>query len=610
MRCDIRRIAMGSDSSHGNKGEAVLHGIGVSPGVVFGPVYVLKPEVTQIQERRLTAEDVPGEIQRLEDAVIETRRQIRRIQDNMQSRTALNDAGVLDAHMMVLDDRSFIEDIIKELLHTPRNVEHVVKVVAERYASALLAVQDEYIRERVVDVQDVARRLMRNLAGDTEFSLARLPRRHIIAASDLAPSETASLRRDRVVGFVTDLGSPTSHTAVMARALEIPAVVGMHDVTEKLDTGDEVLVDGNKGILIIKPSEETLEKYGRVAEKRRNIVKDLSALRDQPAETRDGRKIVIAANAENEHELASIREHGAEGVGLFRSEYMYLSSKGTTPDELQQAKVYSAIASGLAPATVIIRTLDLGGDKFMLDAALPRESNPFLGCRSIRLCLLYPEHFKAQLRAILRASVAGNVKIMYPMISSVGEIIKANEYLEEAKRELAAEGVPFDKNIEVGIMIEIPAAAMTADVLAPHVKFFSIGTNDLIQYTIAVDRVNERVAYLYEPTHPAVLRLIKMTIEAAHRHGIWVGVCGEMAADPMMTALLVGMGIDELSMSPSAVPLVKDAVRSMTMVQAKQLAETALEGRSAMEVLGHCRKMTEEIAPELLEIAVGNQGRS
>jgi len=404
-----------------------------------------------------------------------------------------------------------------------------------------------------------------------------------------------------VTGFATDLGSPTSHTAVMARALEIPAIVALRDVSAKVSMGDEILVDGNKGVLIIHPTPKQLQEYGRVAETRRNIERGLTSLKHEPAETKDGHRIVLSANTEGPEEVDAVMQYGAEGVGLFRSEYLYLSRHAAVSEE-EQTEVYSSVASRLAPAPVIIRTLDIGGDKLMPQDQPAREANPFLGCRSIRLSLLNPDGFKSQLRAILRASAEGNVKVMYPMISNVTEVIRANALLEQAKKELSQHRVAFQKDIEVGAMIEIPAAALTADTIAPHVSFFSLGTNDLIQYTIAVDRVNERVAYLYEPTHPAVLKLIQETVEAGHRHGIWVGLCGEMAADPLMTPLLLGMGVDEFSVAPMAVPLIKDAVRSVRHTQAKNLAVKALSCQSAVEVLSLCRRLTRRVAPEILEL--------
>jgi len=590
-----------TEHRHTAREEVVLQGIGVSPGVVIGPAYLLVPQAAKIDQRQVAADEIDAEIIRLEDALIETRRQIRKIQADIEHGVFLHDPGMLDAHLMVLDDRTLIEEFVVEIRNHRRNAAAAVKRVTDRYAEMLAAVKDDYLRERVVDIRDVACRVIRNLTGETSSSEPKLKKRHIIVASDLAPSEAAALRRDMVLGFATDLGSPTAHTAVMARAMEIPAIVSLHDVSSRVTNDDDVLIDGNKGVFIINPTPEKLREYGRVAEVRRHIQEKLTDLQHEPAETRDGHRIVLSANAEGSQEIDAVLHYGAEGIGLFRSEYLYLvSDKVVSEDE--QADVYTEVATRLAPAPVIIRTLDLGGDKYMPDGGSHKESNPFLGCRSIRLSLLYPDHFKSQLRAILRASAVGNVKVMYPMISSVEEVVRANALLEESKQELDAAGVPFRRDIEVGVMIEIPSAALTADAIAPHVKFFSLGTNDLIQYTIAVDRVNERVAYLYQPTHPAVLKLIRETVDAGHRNGIWVGLCGEMAGDPVMSPLLLGMGIDELSVAPSSVPLVKDMIRSVTYEQARRLAGEALACRSSADVAALCRSLTKEVAPELLEL--------
>jgi len=583
------------------EGETVVHGIGVSPGVVVGPALLLAREAHAIVERRLAEDEAEPEIGRLEQALIETRAQIRGLQRDLETRAASSDASVFDAHLMVLDDRALMEEIVADIRQSRRNAEAAVRDVCERYSAALASVDDEYLRERVADIRDVTRRLIRNLTGAVESPLADVPRGAIVVAVDLSPSETAAMRKEHILGFATDSGSATSHTALMARALEIPAVVGLHDLTTRVAAGDEVLIDGNKGVVVIRPSPARLEEYGRVAEERRKIQRDLTRLRDAPAVTRDGRRVTLAANAEGVEDIEPVLSYGAEGIGLFRSEYLYLSSKAAVGEE-EQARVYGEVASRLAPAPVIIRTLDLGGDKYMPDGQTFHEANPFLGCRSIRLSLMYPEHFKAQLRAILRASRAGNVKLMYPMVSNIEEVVQANTLLQEAKQELAAQGVPFADDIEVGVMIEIPGAALIADELARHVRFFSLGTNDLVQYCLAVDRINERVAYLYQPTHPAVLRLIAQTIEAGHRKGLWVGVCGEMAGDPLMTPLLVGMGVDELSVAPSAVPLIKDAVRSMDYASVRELATTCLTLSSAGAVRQRCMDEVRRIAPELLEL--------
>ena len=428
-----------------------------------------------------------------------------------------------------------------------------------------------------------------------------LRERSIVVAPDLAPSETASLRKDMVMGFATDMGSSTSHTAIMARALGIPAVVGLGDIAAQVTPGETVLMDGTEGIVILRPTRRSLSKYGKLAAARKTIQSGLNHLRDQPAETLDGCRKVLSANIELVDEIGAVKKYGAEGVGLFRSEYLYIT-RNELPTEEEQLAAYRDVATLLSPAPVIIRTVDLGGDKFASAVKMPQEINPFLGFRAIRFCLAQPEIFKTQLRAILRASAFGKVRMMYPMISNVDEVVRANTLLEECRKELRKRHVAFDESMEVGVMIEIPSAALTADLIARHVSFFSIGTNDLVQYTLAVDRVNDRVAHLYEPTHPAVLKLIKHTIDAGHGRNIWVGICGQMAGDPLLTPLLIGLGIDELSMAPASVPAVKNIIRSITVEQARVLAELALVAGSSAEVMEHCRKLIAAVAPETLEL--------
>ncbi len=579
-----------------------LQGIGVSPGVVIGPAYAMAPESTFVKNHPIAAGEVDHEIARLEAALIETRRQLQQIQNELASHQIGGDTSILDAHLMVLDDKAFIDEIVSGVRKQLRTVDALVSEVAERYAQVFQSLDDPYLKERVVDIRDVARRIVRNLAGGANVSVADLARQHVVVAQDLAPSETALFRREKVIGFATDHGSVTSHTAVMARALGIPAVVGLGDITDHVRTGDEILVDGGKGLVIVHPSPEQLEDYGRRAEARRHLEADIrERLRAEPAVTPDGRRVALSANIEGPDELELLREFGGEGVGLFRTEYLFMDRE-TPLSEDEQADVYAQVAARVAPASVIIRTQDLGGDKIGRGQPAMAEANPFLGSRSIRLSLRDPEMFKTQLRAILRAGASGNVKLMYPMISGVGELRQANALLEEAKAELVARGVAFPAAIEVGVMIEIPSAALTADVLAREVQFFSLGTNDLTQYTLAVDRINERVAYLYQPTHPAVLRLIRETVEAGHRHGLWVGVCGEMAANPLLALLLLGLGVDELSVAPGAIPLVKDAIRQVDFTRARQLAAAAAACALPEEVLELCRRLAAEAAPELLEL--------
>ena len=578
-----------------------LQGIGVSSGVATGPVFLLTTEEDRVVERAITEEEIAREIARFEESLIATRRQLHEIQRQVSEAIGQESASIFDAHLLVVDDRSLVEEVIRGLSLHKKNVESVLRVVADRYAQALLRVEDDYLRERAVDVRDVTRRILRNLSGGTSTSLARLQQPCIVVAHDLAPSEAAVINKEKVIAFATDLGSPTSHTAIMARALGIPAIVGLRDISVRVSTGDQVLLDGSKGVFIIRPTHEDLEQYGKVEASRRTIQHNLAQLRHVPAETLDGYHVQLSANIELPSDLDSVIEHGASGVGLFRTEYLYLSRK-TLPTEEEQTAIYTEVAERLKPAHVVIRTLDLGGDKFVSHVKMPQEVNPFMGWRAIRFCLAQPEIFKTQLRAILRASRVGNVKIMYPMVSNLEEVLKANALLDECRAELRAKGQPFDEDLDVGLMIEIPSAALTANLLAAHADFFSLGTNDLVQYTLAVDRVNERIAYLYQPTHPAIIRLIKNTIDAGHQQGIWTGICGEMAGNPLMVPLLIGLGVDEFSVSPSLVPMVKDVVRKLKFSEAESLAETVLRMESASDIMKQCQQLVGRVAPEVLEL--------
>ena len=422
---------------------------------------------------------------------------------------------------------------------------------------------------------------------------------HILVAHNLTPSDTATMDRHRVLGMATDLGSRTSHTAIMARSLKIPTVVGLHDTSERLETGDEVLVDGYNGLLIQNPTAETLRAYEELESKKERVTEALEGLRETTSTTCDGRHIVLSANIELPNELSAVAENGAEGVGLYRTEFLYIN-RPDMPSEDEQHAIYRKVAESVAPHPLIIRTFDLGGDKIADAIEADDELNPFLGCRAIRFCLDHPEIFKVQLRAILRASVTGNVKIMFPMISGICELRRALGVLAECAKEMKADNIPFDEDMQVGAMIEIPSAAISANTLAREVDFFSIGTNDLIQYAIAVDRVNESIAHLYEPTHPAVLRLLKMIADAAHANGIWVGVCGEMAGDIVLTPLLLGLAMDELSASPSLVPRVKLAVQSLSVSECEALVQEALELETPAEILERCQTLAQKHYRDLL----------
>jgi len=588
-------------SERSRSGEKVLRGIPVSEGVCRDRIIVLGKPHDAIPRHEISEAELPQEIQRLERALTQTRRQILDVQRKVAHALGAKDASIFDAHLLVLDDPTLIDEVTRVIHQQKVNAEHAFQQVAEKYASTLSTMNDEYLRERAADMRDVTTRVLDNLLGRAdEAGVRKLKEPCIIIAYDLSPSTTALLDKKLVRGFATDIGSKTSHTAIMARSLEIPAVVGLHDASRQLETGQDVLLDGFNGVLILNPTDQTLFEYGQLARKRVTIEEKLRDLRDEPAVTVDGVRITLSANVEQAADTEHVRACGAEGVGLFRTEYLFLNRE-TLPDEEEQYGAYRQVAAALKPHPVVIRTLDLGGDKFLSHLQVPQEMNPFLGWRAIRFCLQEKDIFRAQLRAILRAAVEGNIKMMYPMISGLDELHQANALVEQYKAELRTDGMPFDGSLEIGAMIEIPSAVLTADSLAKCVKFFSIGTNDLIQYTLAVDRMNERIAHLYEPAHPAMVRLIQATVEAGRRNGIWVGVCGEMAGDPALTALLLGLGVDELSVAMSAVPPIKYLIRRLKMSDARELAEFALNCESASEILARSQALARKIAPGLFE---------
>ncbi len=583
-------------------GEVVHRGIPVSPGISRGKVLVVAiPQEGEIPKREISEAEVSAELERFHEALIRTRQQIQDVQRQVTASIGAQDAGIFDAHLLVLEDSTLIDEVGRVVKRRQVNVEQAVREVTDKYLQVLSSIEDEYLRERASDIRDVTARIMNNLLGQQEaVDLRHLSEPCIIVSHDLTPSTTAQLDKRNVLGFATDVGSKTSHTAILARSLHIPAVVALKTISQHLANGTQVLLDGYNGVVVVNPTDQTLFEYGQLAKKQLNVDEKLRTVRDDPAITLDGTRLMLSANIESPEDTTAVRENGAEGVGLFRTEFLFLN-RDTLPDEEEQFRAYQQVAAALHPEPVIIRTLDIGGDKFVEHFGLEQELNPFLGWRAIRFCLTEKEIFRRQLRAILRASAAGNVKVMYPMISSVDELDQANAMLEECKAELRAAGTAFDSQIEVGVMIEIPSAVLVADALASRVKFFSIGTNDLIQYSLAVDRMNEKIAHLYEPTHPAILRLIKMTVDSAHRHGIWVGVCGEMASEPALVPLLLGLGVDELSVTPSQVPQVKFLIRRAKMSDAVKLAEFALTCESGTEILARSVALARQVAPLLME---------
>ena len=585
-----------------SNGERIYRGIPVSSGVCRGRILVLdRPTTQDISDSKIPEEELPDQVRRLEKALSETRRQLLEVQRQVSEGIGAEDATIFDAQLLILEDPTLIEEVSRCIFQEKVSAEYAFQKVSEKYAQALSAVDDTYLRERSADMRDVTARMMDTLLGRRDtIDLKHLDRPSIIISYDLTPSRTAQMDKNQVLGFGTDIGSKTSHTAIMARSLRIPAVVGLQNASLELHTGEQALLDGYNGLVIINPTDQTLFEYGQLVRKQLTLEENLKESIDQPAITLDGHRVVLSANIEQPGDTESVLISGAEGVGLFRTEYLFIN-RDSLPDEEEQYAAYTQVARALHPNHVVIRTLDLGGDKLLSHLQVPEEMNPFLGWRAIRFCLQQTDIFRNQLRAILRASAVGNVKMMYPMISGLSELHQANELVETYKRELRAEGKPFDENLEIGAMIEIPSAALAADSLARHAKFFSIGTNDLIQYSLAVDRLNEKIAHLYEPTHPAILRLIKLTVDAGHKHDVPVAVCGEMAGDPALTPLLIGLGIHELSVSPAYLPAIKYLIRRMKLKDVESLATSALETDAGEEVLARSQAYAARVAPILFQ---------
>jgi len=569
--------------------EVVVQGISASQGIAYGTVFVYLQSDVEVPSYQVDGEKRLEEVARFDKALLTTRRQIAKIQDEVEKNLGKDEALIFDAHLLVLEDQALIGETIREFETTGRNIETCFNKISARYIQAFSEIDDEYLRERAGDIRDVAQRVLQNLLGQAENSLSKLAEKRIVVANDLSPSDSASIDRSAALGIVTDSGSKTSHAVIVARSMKVPAVVGVRDLTKRVKNGDWLLVDGYEGIVIVNPTEQTLFRYGKIQSEKKSFEQRLLEANRQPAVTLDGVEVPLQANIEKVDEVALVKDYFAQGVGLFRTEYLFLNS-ARIPSEQEQFVAYKTVAEGLAPLPVVIRTLDLGGDKPLAGNPdlFPKEANPFMGFRAIRFCLEHREIFKDQLRAILMASVFGKVRLMYPMISGADELAQANAVLTECKEELKARGLAFDPGLEVGAMIEIPSAAATTDLLARSCDFFSIGTNDLIQYLLAIDRGNDRIAHLYEPTHPAVLRTLKHIVDEAHRAKVPVSVCGEMAGDPVLVPLLLGLGVDALSMTPPLLPAVKYLIRAMTMTDARELAAAALTLSSGAEIHAKC----------------------
>lgn len=568
--------------------EKILKGIAVSKGIAQGTVFVYESRNVEVFQTPILGIYLKDEAERFDEAIKKTILDLNSIQKRINEEIGGNFAAFLDAQILMLKDKEITERVKKNIFEERKNAEYIYNKVIKDYATKLGESKDQYFKERVADIWDVGTRVLRNLMGLTHSSIIDVPKKSIVVAHDIPPSDAALINPNCVLGIATEAGGRTSHTAITALALEIPAVLGIEDLLAKIENDEMVILDGDRGILIKNPSSGRIHSYEIARKKDQELEKALSPYCTVPSKTKDGRHIDVSANIEFFSEYTHAKKYGAEGIGLFRTEFLYLTRRGN-PSEEEQYRVYNALAQRMKPNPVIIRTYDLGGDKIFSDY---HEPNPFLGWRAIRVSLDEPEFFKMQLRAILRASTNKNVKIMFPMISTYEEIKRINLIFNKVKKELKSQKIDFDDEIQFGIMVETPSAALMSEHLAGQVDFFSIGSNDLTQYALGVDRGNEKISQLFDHFHPAVINLIKHIITAGHQSHIWVGLCGELAADPIAIPLLIGLGIDELSMNPSSIPQAKMVLQALTIPQCEEIAQEALTFRTALEVKRYLRRVT------------------
>lgn len=573
--------------------EKILRGIPVSKGVGIGTAFQYQRPQIQVFQTPILSIYLNDERQRFERALVQTKRELTGIKTRINKEIGADFAQFLDAQLLMLEDPALVQAVRDGIENEKKNAEYIYHRVIGDYARRLSDSQDPYLRERSADIWDVGNRVLKNLLGMSHASVLEVPPETVVIAHDISPSEASLMNPEHIVGIAMEIGGRTSHTAITARALNIPAVLGVENVTAKIGNGDPVLIDGGRGIVIKNPTQSRRSFYVNMRKKAEQTEKALSPYCVLEPETKDGKHVDISANIEFFAEARQALKYGAWGIGLFRTEFMYLTRRGS-PSEEEQYRVYYALAKKMRPHPVIIRTFDLGGDKIFSDY---HEANPFLGWRAIRVCLQQQDFFKTQLRAILRASVFHNVRVMFPMISTYEEVARTKLIIDAVKQDLRKENIDFDAEIPIGIMVETPSAALLGDSLARELSFFSIGSNDLTQYTLAVDRGNERVSQLFDHFHPAVLRLIAEVSTAGHRNHIWVGLCGELASDPIAIPLLVGLGLDELSMSPSAIPRAKMVLRALDVPTCQQIAAKALTFRTALEVKRYLRNALSKVAP-------------
>lgn len=580
--------------------EMIFQGNPASPGIAFGDAFVVNVEDLPVTADRVPPDQIELEVQRFETALQETEEELRKLHKQLEDEMGVEHAKILDSHRMILTDEVACKDTIRHIKKHKVNAAYAFTTVLDKVLTTFDQMEDQYLKERAEDIRDVKRRVVRNLLGQKVEGLSNLRKKAIVVAKNLTPSDTAMLERKYVLAFVTDAGGSTSHAAIIARSLGIPAVVGLENLSQNVKPYDRLIVDGISGQVVVHPTPETERMFEEAGEKFREMEKELLTLRDYPAVTLDGHSLELSGNIEIADEVDDVISHGAKGVGLFRTEYFFITRK-SLPSEEEQYRYYRSVVKKLAPDPVLIRTLDVGGDKIAKWTSNVQEANPFMGWRGIRFTLSRKDIFRTQLRAIFRTAAHGNVRIMFPMISVMEEVLQAKEICEEVKADLKRERYQIGENVEVGIMIETPSAVAIADMLAREVDFFSIGTNDLIQYSLAVDRGNSRISYLYNDLHPSILRFIRDTVVAAHKEGIWVGVCGEMPGSVYGALLSLGLGLDEISASSYLIPEIKKIIRSVTFDEVKSIVRKALKLSTAEQVKQLLDKHIADKRPELKE---------
>ncbi len=574
-----------------------IQGIGASPGIIIGKAYLVERFKVRLPQKQIDPAQVEEEVKRFLNAIEVSRDQLTEIKEKILDPQVRKHSFILDVYLMILNDEMLLQDTVDTIREKKVNAEWALDFTLEKLDTAFKAIEDEYLRERRSDLHYVAARIFRNLLGKKEDDITKIKGKVIVVAHDLSPADTLQMNLKHIAGFITDIGGKVSHTAILSRSLGIPAVVGLEVATSLINGGDLLIIDGETGEVAINPTEEVSQSFLERKRRTKSIDREILKYASLPAETRDGVRVRLQANIEMVEEISSAKMHGAEGIGLYRTEILYLNRKDL-PTEEEHFQTYRRMVENIYPATATIRTLDIGGDKFLPDYSKNNELNPALGLRAIRFSLKETGIFKTQLRGVLRASVHGKLRILFPMISGIEEIRQAKAILEEVKKDLAKAKIPFDQRIQIGAMIEIPSASDIADILAREVDFFSIGTNDLIQYALAVDRINEHVSYLYEPLHPAVLRIIRRVVQSGHQGGIPVAICGEMAAEPTYALILLGLGLDEFSMNPVSIPKVKKVLRMSRFEETRSLVEQLFQFPTASEIECFVRNWMAERYPE------------